>query len=142
MPLMSCPMIALTVDVAIARLLRRIATLMPRAGQNLIRSAGVLAANSRVRPRIVPVPEVKQNNALTAELSRPPARTTPLDWASLVRRVYDIDALRRPCGGRIKIIALIDDAVVARKILDHVGIDSAAPLPAPARDPPGQMILW
>jgi hypothetical protein len=42
-----------------------------------------------------------------------------VDWASLLRRVYDLDALRCPCGGRIRILSVIEDPAVIRRILGH-----------------------
>jgi hypothetical protein len=119
-------------------LLRRITTLIPRAGQNLIRYAGLLGANARRRAQVVPRPA--DNLELPTPTQAPPPgprhpRATDIDWASLLSRVYDIDALACPCGGRIRIIALIDDPLVASKILDHIGLATDL-ADAPARAPP------
>jgi hypothetical protein len=40
------------------------------------------------------------------------------------------------CGGKRKLIALITDGQVVRKILAHLGLPTAAPVLAPARSPP------
>ena len=43
-------------------------------------------------------------------------------WADLLQRVFEIDALRCPyCGGKRKLIALLTDGQVVRKILAHLG---------------------
>jgi len=52
----------------------------------------------------------------------------------LLLRVFANDVLLCPhCGGRRKLIALISNGVVVRKILDHLGLPSEPPRLAPAR---------
>ena len=42
-------------------------------------------------------------------------------WAILLKKVWDIDALRCPkCGGRMKAISVIERPSVIRRILDHL----------------------
>jgi hypothetical protein len=61
-------------------------------------------------------------------------------WARLIRKVYEADPLECPkCQGPMRVIALIDDAAVVRRILEHLGC--AAPEPA-ARGPPVQAPEW
>jgi hypothetical protein len=58
-------------------------------------------------------------------------------WADLLQRVFEIDALRCPyCLEKRKLIALITDGKVVRRILEHLGLPTAAPVLAPARSPP------
>lgn len=61
--------------------------------------------------------------------------TSPrLDWAQLLRRTFDVDALECPkCAGRIRVLNIVDDNATAKAILDELGIP-AAPRPR-ARDP-------
>ena len=40
------------------------------------------------------------------------------------------------CGEKRKLIALITDGNVVRRILEHLGLPTAAPALAPARSPP------
>ena len=43
-------------------------------------------------------------------------------WARLIRKVYEADPLVCPqCGGPLRVIALIEDAEVIRRILEHPG---------------------
>jgi hypothetical protein len=65
-------------------------------------------------------------------LRAPSAR---IDWAELLKRIYDVDALACPCGGRLRFIALILDEEPAREILDSLGLPSRAPPVARARVP-------
>ena len=61
--------------------------------------------------------------------------STRIDWAELLKRVHDVDALACPCGGRLKFIALILDEDPASAILDSLKLPSAAPIIARARYP-------
>ncbi len=56
-------------------------------------------------------------------------RARRMRWASLLRRVFDVDALQCPrCGSTMRLIAAIEDPTVARKILECLKL--------PARTPP------
>jgi len=58
-------------------------------------------------------------------------------WAELLRRTFEIDVLAcRECGGRLRLLATIEDPAVVKKILSHLGIATECPRPAPARPPP------
>jgi len=56
-----------------------------------------------------------------------------------MRRVFDLDVLCCPkCSGRLKLLALIEDPNVIKKILKHLNLPTELPTPAPARAPPEQ----
>ena len=40
------------------------------------------------------------------------------------------------CGGRLRLIALIEEAAVIERILRHLGVPTEIPAPRPARAPP------
>ena len=61
-----------------------------------------------------------------------------LNWASLLKRVYDIDVFECPCGGRMRVISVIEDPKAIKKILDHLHLPSEVPKIHPARAPPQQ----
>ena len=69
----------------------------------------------------------------------PPAEAAPVAprlarwrWADLLHRVFAVDVLACPrCGGRMRILATIDDPLVARRILAHLGLLSTDPQPDP-----------
>lgn len=56
------------------------------------------------------------------------------DWATLLRRVYDINALACSCGGRLRFSALVTKPEPVCELLVAMGFD---PVP-PARAPPRQ----
>ena len=58
-------------------------------------------------------------------------------WVELMRRSLGLDVLRCPrCGGRLKLIALIEDPTVIRRVLQHLGLPTDVPEARPARAPP------
>ena len=65
-----------------------------------------------------------------------PLRERRLSWSELLRRVFAIDAFRCDhCGGRMRILAAIDQPEVIRAILDCLGLNSRAPPLTPAAAP-------
>ena len=66
--------------------------------------------------------------------SRPKSRY--VDWATLMRRTWNIDVMACPkCGHRLRVLAAIADPEAVKQILHHLVVRSS-PLPrAPARDP-------
>jgi hypothetical protein len=52
--------------------------------------------------------------------------STRIDWAELLKRVHDVDALVCQCGGRLNFIALILDDEPASATLDSLHL-SASP---------------
>jgi hypothetical protein len=64
------------------------------------------------------------------------ARTYRIPWAELLAKVYEIDVLVLACpecGGRMQLIAFIAEPTAAKRILDHLGLDSTGPPLAPSR---------
>ena len=65
--------------------------------------------------------------------------TSYIDWASLLKRVYQIDILAcAKCGGRMKVLAVIEQPEVVAKILGHLGMPTVPEGIAPARVSPRQ----
>jgi len=61
-------------------------------------------------------------------------------WARLIRKVYEVDPLECPkCKGPMRVIALIEDAGVIRRILEHLGRWALEP---PERSPPLDPASW
>jgi hypothetical protein len=80
--------------------IQRLAALVPRPRLHLIRFHGVLAPNARLRPEIIPNVPVNVNtpSADHAEVP-PPAAPSPMSWARLLKRVFEIDIEQCPqCG--------------------------------------------
>jgi len=58
-----------------------------------------------------------------------------IDWATLLRRVHDVDALACPCGGRLKFVDLVTEPTTAREVLASMGLPTDLPPIARARSP-------
>lgn len=116
----------------------RLAALVPRPRTHLLTYHGVLAPPTERRDWIEPAQPRSTGGAASqsfaARAMRPKPRAT---WAELLKRVFEIDVLNCPfCGGKHKLIALITDGAVVRRILEHLGLPPTAPTLAPARSPP------
>lgn len=68
-----------------------------------------------------------------AQAEAPKRRRCPPAWARLIAKVYQVDPLRcRRCGGKLQIVAYINDHFTIKKILDHLGLSP----PEKQRPPP------
>jgi len=52
--------------------------------------------------------------------------------------VFAIDVLACACGGRLRLIATIEDPAVVQRILGHLGLPTELPGLYPARPPPDE----
>jgi len=116
--------------------LERLAALVPRPRTHQLTYHGVLAPAAAWRDLVVPGSPARRLSTV-----RTPRRR--LTWAELLKRVFAIDVLTCPdCGGRRKLIALIQDGPLVRKILAHLGLPTEPPGLAPARAPPQPDFAW
>ena len=59
-----------------------------------------------------------------------------MHWAALLQRVFAVDALRCPrCGSTLRVLAAIEDAAIARAILECLELPARAPASAEPRAP-------
>jgi hypothetical protein len=57
-----------------------------------------------------------------------------------MRRTFGFDVLACPrCGGRLRLVALIEYASVVQRIRRHLGLPTEVPEPRPARAPPRRL---
>jgi hypothetical protein len=109
--------------------LGRLAVLVPRPRVNLILYYGVLGARAAWRPEVVPRPTSAQDPATGDPVDEACRAATPdtaqrraggQRWADLMRRTFGFDVLSCPrCGGRLRLLALIEEAAVIGRILRH-----------------------
>ncbi len=123
-------------------LLERLAALTPRPRVNLILYHGVLAPRAAWRRAVVPGREDHDEAPGCATCPRgaegtPPPRLPNRTWAELMQRSFGFDVLACPrCAGRLKLVALIQDGAVIRRILHHLGLPDVVPEMRPSRAPP------
>ena len=116
-----------------AELIAKLLPLVPRPRKHVIRFHGVLAPAAAARSGIVPQPKAAEPSKPAA----PPGTAFRLPWATLLRRVFLVDALDCPrCHGRMRIVAAVMEATAVERILRHLGQEPRAPTFAPARAPP------
>ena len=102
---------------------------------------GGLAPRARWRSQVVrygrPAPD---GVALTLEASpRTAVPTHAWTWPALMRRVFDLDVLACPrCGGRLRVIATVQNPRAVPAILAHVARSGAPAPPGPA--PPARHV--
>ena len=107
----------------------RLAALVPRPRLNLTRFHGVFAPNFKHRHRIVP-----RHSKGRVDTDKPLA---PMSWAQRLKRVFAIEIETCPlCGGKLRVIACIEEPWLIAKILGHVRARDAA-AGTEARAPPG-----
>ena len=133
-------------------LIDRIAALMPPPRTHRHRSFGVLAPNSPLRASVTAMAAPAQQAAVQAEPAtagapgvaptgnalqtqseprpEPPKRSAAhYLWAVLIARIYEVFPLLCPmCGGQMRLIAFITEGAQTKWILEHIGMDSQAPL--------------
>jgi hypothetical protein len=112
--------------------IEKLVAIIPPPRRHLARFHGVLAPNSRLREKVVPKSAAE---VVIAENSKPPMVESPLakqkrlKWAELLKRIFQIDVTKCPdcTSGEVRLIAVIEDPKVIRKILEHVGFGSSLP---------------
>jgi hypothetical protein len=78
---------------------------------------------------------VAVGNAVEPRMGRPRFGAPWIDWATLLKRVWNTDALACPCGGRLKLVKLVTDEAEASQALRRAGLPSEPPPIARARSP-------
>ena len=86
----------------------------------------MLAPNAKLRGKIVPAPAERATET-SSEDAHAQGEIPRMNWARLLKRVFDIDVEHCPnCGSALKIIAAIEDPPVIIKILSHLGLPTRA----------------
>jgi len=135
-------------------LLERLVPLVPRPRINLVLYHGVLAPNAPWRREVVaraepeastvePCPPATPADEQREDAKPDGARPRYRAWADLMRRAFETDVLSCPrCGGRMVILATIEDPAVIQRILTHLGLSMEAgeALPAARASPSAESV--
>ena len=110
-------------------LLEKLAALVPLPHIHLVRYGGCLAPHSHLRHPIIPTPR-QQGLAAEEETASP-----RWSWARLLKRVFGLEMATCPLcqRGALRIIAVITQAEVIRKMLRHLKRAADPPPIAPPR---------
>jgi hypothetical protein len=98
--------------------LSKLAALVPKPRVNLTRYQGVFAANSRFRSEVTPA----RRGRSTEQSDKTPAeRRRAMNWAQRLKRVFNINVeVCQHCGGKVKVLACIEDQSTIDRILIHL----------------------
>ena len=70
------------------------------------------------------IPSVPENDDSSKERRK--------NWARLIQKIYEVDPLTCPkCSGEMKVISVIEDEEVIKKILKHLGLWDVKARPSP-----------
>ncbi len=116
----------------------RLAALVPRPRKHLVTYHGILASAAPDRAQVVPRPVEEAAPQPLGTAPSLPRRLRPerFSWPQLLQRVFRVDVLLCPCGGRRRVLDFIMEPTVIRRILTHLGLPAEPRLHAPARPPP------
>ena len=87
---------------------------------------------------VEPCPRSPPADEERAEAKPDRARPKYRAWADLMRRAFEADVLSCPrCGGRMTVLATIEDPAVIQRILTHLGlsVEAGGALPATRGSP-------
>ena len=79
-----------------------------------------MRTSSALRDRVVPRPGVDGAPAMDKSEAQ---RHRSMRWAQRLQRVFQIDITCRSCGGRLRVMANIEEQSVIDRILAHLGAD-------------------
>ena len=134
--------------------LSRLAALIPPPRFHMLSYYGVLAPAASRRDEIVPDQTQDDEDTRSNRCSAPtqpanesaanidkavPRRPKRMLWAELVRRVFLVDVLRCPCGGRRGVLSMVFNPDSIKRILRHLGLPHEAPARAPPRPMPAEL---
>jgi hypothetical protein len=123
-----------SVDLPPLALLARLAALVPPPRRHLTRYCGVLSSHSRLRSRVVPHTEAQAT--ATEKPDKPARKSRYIPWAELLRRTFGFEIVCQKCQAPLRLIALVKNQDVAKKILTAMHLPTEVPELNPARPPP------
>jgi hypothetical protein len=118
----------------------RLAALVPPPRMHLTRFHGVFAAHAALRAAITPAGRGTGAPKRAAAPERPAPEATRMNWARRLKRVFGIESEQcARCGGRLQVIASIEEPELIERILAHRrerGEEEATTASLEARVPP------
>jgi hypothetical protein len=122
-----------SVDLEPLALIARLAALVPPPRRHLTRYCGVLSSHARLRGQIVPQPPTE-----ATAMEKPARKSKYIPWAQLLQRIFGFEILCQRCQAPLRLIALIKNQDIAKRILTAMHLPTEIPQLHPARPPPRQ----
>jgi hypothetical protein len=121
--------------------LAQLVTHIPNKGEQMVRYYGFYSNKSRgLRKKAGTDDEVPA--LIDSDMSRKAFRKS---WARLIQKIYHVDPLLCPkCLGSMRIISIIDDSEIIKKILKHLDLWDVKRKPPPCANgpPPEAFIIY
>ena len=102
-------------------MLARLAALVPPPRTHLARYHGVFAPHHALRAAVTPAGRGRGARHSDASAEQPVPKHVSMTWAQRLKRVFgiQIETCRR-CGGKLTVIASIEDPALVERILAHL----------------------
>jgi hypothetical protein len=111
---------------------------VPNKGEQMVRYYGYYSNVSRGKR------QKTGDDAAMAYILKPPLpdKTFRKSWARLIQKIYEVDPLVCPaCRGEMRVIAVIEEQDVIRKILTHLGLWLINAQPRPVAHAPPDLAV-
>jgi hypothetical protein len=125
-----------SVELAPLALIARLAALVPPPRRHLTRYCGVLSSHARLRSQIVPKAPTQATATATEEPEKPARKSKYIPWAELLHGTFGFEIVCHKCQAPLRLIALIKNQDIAKKILGAMHLPASVPELHPARPPP------
>ena len=112
--------------------LARLAALVPPPGMRLTTYLGLISPHAELRPWVLPKPPRDDSQDPVA-----PRRPKKMSWEDLLRRVFWIDPLLCPCGGRFRLVAVVRDPTSIQALCAALHLSGQLAEGRLPRGPPG-----
>ena len=109
--------------------MEKLTALIPQPKSHLVRWSGSLAPNSKYRRKIILNPDEKKGFDFEGEDNS----QKNCNWVQLLARVFGIDVLACPCGGKFIPLGALKEPPQIKRYLKHVGLEYLPPPRAPPR---------
>jgi hypothetical protein len=123
----------------------RLAALVPPPRVHLTRFHGVFAAHAALRTAITPAGRGTGIKQRAGVVEAPTSQDVRMNWARRLKRVFGIEIEQcARCGGRLRVIASIEEPELIERILAHWrerGEEAASTASLGARAPPQASLL-
>jgi hypothetical protein len=101
---------------------------VPNKGEQMVRYYGYYSNVSRGKRKIHgrdnAIPSILESDGSSREFRK--------NWAGLIKKIYEVDPLTCPkCSGEMKVISVIENEDVIKKILKHLGLCDREARPPP-----------
>jgi hypothetical protein len=102
--------------------LDRIAAFIPLPRRHRRHYHGVFAPNAPLRKKLIACVKGEYPNSISIHQTVEKTKRASLDWAQLIKRIYEIDPLLcSKCGKKIKIIGFVTHQAEIHRILKRIG---------------------